>query len=99
MLKFKKPSQDTQEDSLSQLRESYNSVQESKEKEEVVEQAVEEWVYQEEPTRKVKLRVAQISTCGCGGATYIDVERPVPIDSPLQDGDEVSEFDDLDEIL
>ena len=47
-------------------------------------------------TRIVRLVVGE--ECGCGGVD-IDIDREVPYDSPLQDGDRVVEFDDADIII
>lgn len=100
MLKFKKTSEDLKQDSLAQLRESFKT---AKKDQEVEEEFSTEWNFEEQmaapATRMVRLKVAQVSGCGCGGATYIEVERPVPEDSDLQDGDVVSEFADEDILL
>lgn len=52
--------------------------------------------------RQVRLIVTQMEeqSCGCGGVEEhkIEVLRTVPGDSPLQDGDTVSEYDESDEI-
>ena len=40
------------------------------------------------PTRMVKLKLS--SWCGCGGTTQW-IEREVPYDSPLNDGDDISD--------
>ena len=41
-------------------------------------------------TRTVKLRY--YSSCGCGGGGYMDILREVPFNSPLKDGDKISEL-------
>ena len=41
-------------------------------------------------TRTVKLRY--YSSCGCGGGGYTDILREVPFNSPLKDGDKISEL-------
>lgn len=41
-------------------------------------------------TRKVKLIL--LTNCNCGGAYRDHIERTVPYDSPLEDGDIVEEF-------
>ena len=41
-------------------------------------------------TRTVKLRY--YSSCGCGGGGYTDIAREVPFNSPLKDGDKISEL-------
>lgn len=41
-------------------------------------------------TRTVKLRY--YSSCGCGGGGYTDIMREVPFNSPLKDGDKISEL-------
>ncbi len=47
-------------------------------------------------TRIVRLVVGE--ECGCGGVD-IDIDREVPYDSPLQNGDRVAEFEDADNII
>ena len=47
-------------------------------------------------TRKVKL--VYKSCCGCG-CTDIDIERTVPINSELQDGDRTEEVEDDDVMI
>lgn len=40
------------------------------------------------PNREVKLSAAL--SCGCGSG-YVEIERTVPFDSPLHDGDKINE--------
>jgi hypothetical protein len=47
-------------------------------------------------TRKVRL-VTQ-SCCGCG-CSDVDIERTVPYNSPLNDGDRVSKIEDTDTVI
>lgn len=51
---------------------------------------------------KIKNSFAVASACGCGGGSgdddFIDIKRLVPYDSPLQDGDVVTEYEESDEI-
>lgn len=48
--------------------------------------------------REVMLKILAES-CGCGGSEeYVDIKRIVPWDSPLHDGDIVTEYDEADEI-
>lgn len=47
-------------------------------------------------TRVIKLRVGE--TCGCGGG-WVTIEREVPFDSSLVDGDIVEDYEDTDIIM
>lgn len=49
--------------------------------------------------RVVRLVAKMDQFCGCGGKDDVEVNRTVPWDSPLQDGDHVEGLDESDEIL
>lgn len=48
-------------------------------------------------TRKV--RVKYRSGCGCGGGSWTEIEREVPWDSDLHNGDQIYEVHESDRIL
>lgn len=66
-----------------------------KEPQETKQELIEELeAIQEQPvTRMVRLKYK--SCCGCG-CDYVDLEREVPFDSELEDGDIVDEVEDND---
>lgn len=74
--------------SLDKLRESL-----SKQKEEVINTEVSK------EDRVVRLVAKMDQFCGCGGKEDVEVDRTVPWDSPLQDGDHVEGLDESDEII
>jgi hypothetical protein len=86
--------QDQQKDNLAGLRESFSR---EKEQPAVKEKSADEILAAFRPaTRKVRLFVYE--GCGCGG-NDVEIEREVPYDSDLKDGDRVEGYEDTDEII
>ncbi len=92
---FKKGSKASKEQALENLRQEFK-----KEQETIIESKPSEQTLSQPKTRIVKLKVTDVQECGCGGGSDpIEVWREVDYDSPLHEGDEVSEFEDDDIII
>lgn len=86
--KNKEQSSSEQSGSSESLREKFNS-----QKEKVIDTQINK------EDRVVRLFAKMDQLCGCGGKEDVEVNRTVPWDSPLQDGDHVEGLDETDEIL
>lgn len=80
--------------------------QQYKEKEQSSEESSVKEKFEQEKANKIetavhpryrKVRLTHYQECGCGGDD-IEIDREVPWDSPLQDGDRVTDLEESDEL-